>query len=68
MIIFYRDNSLIELNILIIDLQSEFVAVEIPSGDTDTIKQFAENEKKQRIEAEKELHLQVCCNLYGSLN
>jgi len=30
----------------------------------DTLKQFAENEKKQRIEAEKELHLQVrvvCC-------
>jgi hypothetical protein len=26
----------------------------------DTLKQFAENEKKQRIEAEKELHLQVC--------
>lgn len=25
----------------------------------DALKQFAENEKKQRIEAEKELHLQV---------
>lgn len=31
----------------------------------DTLKQFAENEKKQRIEAEKELHLQVpTCLVY----
>lgn len=45
---------------LIIDLQSELVAVDIPAGDADALKQFAENEKKQRIEAEKELHLQVC--------
>lgn len=30
----------------------------------DTLKQFAENEKKQRIEAEKELHLQVCVLVY----
>lgn len=30
----------------------------------DTLKQFAENEKKQRIEAEKELHLQVYVLVY----
>lgn len=30
----------------------------------DTLKQFAENENKQRIEAEKELHLQVCIVVY----
>lgn len=44
---------------MITDLQLEFEAVDIPAGDTDALKQFAENEKKQRIEAEKELHLQV---------
>jgi len=35
------------------------LTIDIPTGDMDTLKQFAENEKKQRIEAEKELHLQV---------
>jgi len=30
----------------------------------DLLKQFAENEKKQRIEAEKELHLQVHVAVY----
>lgn len=33
----------------------------------DTLKQFAENEKKQRIEAEKELHLQVCVVIYKKI-
>ena len=35
------------------------MTIDIPTGDMDTLKQFAENEKKLRIEAEKELHLQV---------
>jgi len=35
------------------------VTIDVPTGDIDTLKQFAENEKKLRIEAEKELHLQV---------
>jgi len=35
------------------------LTIDVPTGDMDTLKQFAENEKKQRIEAEKELHLQV---------
>ncbi|VVC45400.1 Hypothetical protein CINCED_3A024596 [Cinara cedri] len=39
--------------------ESEPVIIDIPAGDTDALKQFAENEKKQRIEAEKELHLQM---------
>lgn len=34
----------------------------------DTLKQFAENEKKQRIEAEKELHLQVYTIIYEMNN
>lgn len=38
---------------------AESLIIDIPTGDMDTLKQFAENEKKQRIEAEKELHLQM---------
>jgi len=40
------------------------VTIDVPTGDMDTLKQFAENEKKQRIEAEKELHLQVYIVIY----
>lgn len=40
------------------------MTIDVPTGDMDTLKQFAENEKKQRIEAEKELHLQVHIVVY----
>jgi len=51
---------IIKKYLVTIILQLESITVDIPIGDTDTLKQFAENEKKQRIEAEQELHLQVC--------
>ncbi|XP_050437503.1 RUN and FYVE domain-containing protein 2 isoform X4 [Adelges cooleyi] len=62
LLVLKEENQSLKNQLATADVRSkdtDIVIADIPEGDIDTLKQHFENERKQRVEAEKELHLQM---------